>query len=108
MKNLTVDPFLFEPEGGYGCFENVRDICVRGRPDSIDFISDMKSIEVFSCEYAPDYEFLRPLMKLPKLAVISDSGIWSFMGDEKGKNIPDDFRKWLEDDRIIWASVKVG
>ena len=108
VKELTVDSLLFEPEGGYGCFENVRNIFVRGRPDSIEFISDMKSIEVFSCEYAPDYEFLRSLMKLPKLAVISDSGIWSFLGDEKGKNIPEDFGKWFEDDRIIWASVKVG
>lgn len=106
--NLYVDPLLFEPVGGYSCFENVREICVLGRPDSIDFIADMKSIEVFSCEYAPDYEFLRPLMSLPKLAVIADSGIWSFLPHEEGIIMPEDFRKWLEDNRIIWATVKIG
>ncbi|MCI7767968.1 MAG: hypothetical protein MSJ26_08345 [Oscillospiraceae bacterium] len=108
MINLYVDPLLFEPVGGYGCFENVREICVLGRHDSIDFIADMKSIEVFSCEYAPDYEFLRPLMSLPKLAVIADSGVWSFIPHEERKNMPEDVRKWREDNRIIWAMVKIG
>ncbi len=108
VTHLRVDPLLYEPEGGYGCFENVRDIVVCGRPDSIEFITDMKNIEVFTCEFAPDHEFLRPLMSLPKLAVIPDSGYESFMPYEESRNMPEEFRRWMKDNDIIWAKVKVG
>lgn len=108
VTHLRVAPLLYEPEGGYGCFENVRDIVVLGRPDSIEFITDMKNIEVFTCEFAPDHEFLRPLMSLPKLAVIPDSGYGSFMPYEEIRNRPEEFIRWMKDNDIIWAMVKVG
>ncbi len=118
ITTLTINSSVAEIEGGYGCFSNVREfVAINGdlnynisKPTALyelDFITDMQSIEIFSCEYAPDYDYLRPLMELKNLRVISDSGHGSFLDDEARKNpVPDDMadtvRKW------IWTYIKIG
>jgi len=105
VKNLRINTDIYEFEGGYSCFESLCSIYVCGRPESLDFVAEIQSLEVFTCDYAPDFEYLMPLTELPKLAVIADSGYGSFV-DENENEMPEAVRKKISE--CVWAMVKIG
>lgn len=105
VKNLRINTDIYELDGSYGCFGSLRSIYVNGRTESLDFITEIQGLEVFTCDYAPDYEYLMPLTELPKLAVIADSGYGSFVAEWESE-IPEALREKMSE--WVWSMVKVG
>lgn len=66
-------------------FENVRKLHIQGRADNLEFVKTMPEIMVIELQNfrltEVDKEILRPLLELPNLAAIADSGMGSFIDD---------------------------